>query len=258
LHAEAHPDAIDSYCSNYGYLLHDHASGATAAIDTPEVGPIVAACERRGWTLTHIFNTHHHWDHAGGNEELKRRFGCEIIGPAREVVKIPSIDRPVCGGDSFTFGGEQVDVLDVGGHTLGHIAYHIPSASAAFVGDALFALGCGRLFEGTAEQAWASLQRLAALPPHTAVYCAHEYTEANLRFALSVEPQNDALQARAREIGRLRAAGQPTVPSTIGVELDTNPFLRPSSSALRAHVGVPADETEEQTFARLRRMKDSA
>lgn len=238
---------------NYGYLLHDSATGCTAAIDTPEVGPIGAACARRGWNLTHIFNTHHHADHAGGNVELKQLYGgCEIIGPAAEAHKIPSIERPVSGGDCFRFGEHEVHVIDVGGHTLGHVAYHVPSLQAAFVGDALFALGCGRLFEGTPEQAWASLQRLAALPPETAVYCAHEYTASNLRFALSVEPQNEALQARAREIAELR----PTVPSTIGYELATNPFLRPASPALRAHVGVPDHETEEQTFARLRRMKD--
>ena len=242
---------------NYGYLLHDSATGCTAAIDTPEVAPIAAACARRGWKLTHIFNTHHHADHAGGNVELKQLYGgCEIIGPAAEAHKIPSIERPVSGGDCFRFGEHEVHVLDVGGHTLGHVAYHVPSLQAAFVGDALFALGCGRLFEGTPEQAWASLQRLAALPPETAVYCAHEYTASNLRFALSVEPQNEALQARAREITELRAVGKPTVPSTIGYELATNPFLRPASPALRAHVGVPDHETEEQTFARLRRMKD--
>ena len=195
---------------NYGFLLHDATTGSTAAIDTPEVGPIVEACERRGWTLTHILNTHHHHDHAGGNAELKRRFGCTILGPAAERAKIPTIDTPVQGGDRFAFGAHQIDVLDVGGHTLGHVAYHAADAGVAFVGDSLFALGCGRLFEGTPAQAWASLQRLAALPPDTKVYCAHEYTEANLRFALTVDPDNPALQSRAVEIAELRAAGKPT------------------------------------------------
>jgi len=241
---------------NYGFLIHDDETGATACIDTPEVQPIMEACEKRGWTLTHILNTHHHADHAGGNEELKRRTGCEIIGPSGEVAKIPSIDRPMRGGDTFAFGGHAVHVVDVGGHTLGHVAYYVPTTSAAFVGDSLFALGCGRLFEGTAAQAWASLQRLAALPPETAVYCAHEYTTANLKFALSVDPHNEALLARASEIRALRAEGKPTVPTSIGLELATNPFLRPSSQSLRAHLGVPASETEEQTFARVRRMKD--
>jgi hydroxyacylglutathione hydrolase len=247
---------IPCLSDNYGFLLHDASSGMTACVDTPEVGPILAACEQRGWTLTHILNTHHHWDHAGGNEEIKELTGCEVIGPASETDKIPSIDRGVGGGDVFEFAGHEVRVLDVGGHTLGQIAFYLPSAGLAFVGDALFALGCGRLFEGTAEQAWASLQRLAALPPETQIYCAHEYTEANLRFSLSVEPGNDALQERALEIQGLRAAGRPTVPTTIGLELATNPFLRPSSPMLRAHVGVPVDESEEATFARLRQMKD--
>ena len=243
---------------NYGFLLHCTATGATAAVDTPEVAPIVAACERRGWTLTHILNTHHHADHAGGNLELKQKFGCTIVGPAGEAAKIPGIETALGGGESFKLGALEVDVIDVGGHTLGHIAYHLPSERVAFVGDALFALGCGRLFEGTPQQAWASLQRLAALPAETQVFCAHEYTEANLRFALSVDAANPELQRRAAKIGALRAAGEPTVPTSIGAELATNPFLRPGSPALRAHVGVPDGESDEDCFARLRRMKDNA
>ena len=244
---------------NYGYLVHNPVMGLTAAIDTPEVSPIVEACAKRGWSLTHIFNTHHHADHAGGNAELKALFpGCTVIGPAGEQAKIPTIDTPVSGGEAFDFGGLEVKVLDVGGHTLGHIAYYVPVAGVAFVGDSLFALGCGRIFEGTPSQAWASLQRLAALPPETLVFCAHEYTEANLRFALTVEPQNEALQERAKEIAALRAEGKPTVPTTIGLELATNPFLRPSSALLRSHLKVPDDESDEATFARVRKMKDNA
>jgi len=242
---------------NYGYLIHDIESGDTAAIDTPEVGPIRDACEKRGWALTHILNTHHHHDHAGGNAELKELTGCTIIGPADEAAKIPTLDKQVKGGDYFTLGSTEIEVIDVGGHTLGHIAYHVPSAEAAFVGDSIFALGCGRLFEGTAAQAWASLQRLMALPPSTAVYCAHEYTEANLKFALSVDPDNEALQARAKEIATLRAAGKPTVPTTMAYELETNPFIRPRSATMRKHVGVPDDESDEQVFARIRKMKDT-
>jgi len=243
---------------NYGFLLHEPATGLTACVDTPEVEPIVEACERRGCTLTHIFNTHHHWDHAGGNAELKERFGCKVMGPAAEVAKIPTITQPLSGGDSFMFGGHEIQVIDVGGHTLGQIAYHVPDAKAAFVGDALFALGCGRLFEGTPAQAWASLQRLVALPPETAVFCAHEYTEANLRFALTVEPGNPALQRRAEEIYALRADGKPTVPTSIELELETNPFLRPESPLLRSHLGVPDHESLEATFTRVRKMKDNA
>lgn len=187
--------------------------------------------------------------------EIKQKTGCTILGP-EEISKISTIDRSLRGGDTFTFGDHEVHVIDVGGHTLGHIAYYIPSAEAAFVGDSLFALGCGRLFEGTPAQAWASLQRLAALPEETAVYCAHEYTEANLRFALTIEPTNPALQKRADEIAELRSAGKPTVPTSIGYELQTNPFLRPSSPTLRAHLQVPDDEEDVATFARVRKMKD--
>lgn len=242
---------------NYGYLLHCTVTGATAAIDTPEVGPILQACERKGWKLTHILNTHWHDDHAGGNDELKRTTGCTVIGPEKEVTKIPSIDQPVGGGAKVTLGELELDVLDVGGHTLGHIAFHIPSAGVAFVGDSLFALGCGRLFEGTPAQAWASLQRLAALPRSTTVYCAHEYTEANLCFALTVEPSNEALHARGKEIAALRAEGLPTVPTSIGLELETNPFLRPDSAGLRQTIGVDAAESDERTFAKVRSLKDN-
>ncbi len=242
---------------NYGFLLHCAETGITASVDTPEVEPIMTACERRGWKLTHILNTHHHADHAGGNLELKRLTGCTVVGPHGERDKIPGIETAVRGGDCFELGGLKVEVIDVGGHTRGHVAYHLPEHDTAFVGDAPFALGCGRLFEGSPEQAWASLQRLAALPPSTRVYCAHEYTEANLKFALSVEPTNPRLVSRADEIAALRSERKPTVPTTIGLELETNPFLRPGSAALREHVGVPPEETEEQTFARLRRMKDS-
>lgn len=243
---------------NYGYLLHDKATQLTAAIDTPEVGPIMAALERRGWRLSHIFNTHHHNDHAGGNDELVRRTGCRVVGPAAEANKIKSIDSPLSGGDSFKLGEQDVRVIDVGGHTLGHIAFYLPDAGLAFVGDSLFALGCGRLFEGTPVQAWESLQRLAALPPETVIYCAHEYTAANLKFALTVEPHNPALQARAVQIKELRAKDLPTVPTTLSLELETNPFLRPSSPLLREHLGISPSEADVDVFATIRKMKDNA
>ncbi|KAL1498720.1 hypothetical protein AB1Y20_014030 [Prymnesium parvum] len=243
---------------NYGYLLHDVATGATAAIDTPEVAPILSALSRRGWRLSHVLNTHHHHDHAGGNAELVRLTGCHVVAPAAEAEKIGGVSAAVRGGESFALGALRVDVLDVGGHTLGHVAYHLPDAGVAFVGDALFALGCGRLFEGTAAQAHASLQRLAALPRETVLYCAHEYTLANLAFARAVEPGNAALAARGGEIEKLRAHGLPTVPSTLAVELETNPFLRTGSPLLREHLGISADEADVDVFARLRRMKDAA
>jgi len=187
-----------------------------------------------------------------------QRTGCKVLGPAGEAHKIPSIDTPLSGGDTFELGATTVEVIDVGGHTLGHIAYYMPDSGIAFVGDSLFALGCGRLFEGTPAQAWDSLRRLAALPAETTIYCAHEYTEANLWFALTVEPNNPALQARAVHIGELRAQLQPTVPTTMAVELETNPFLRPASPMLREHLGIPAAESDLDVFTILRRMKDDA
>jgi hydroxyacylglutathione hydrolase len=241
---------------NYGYLLHDPETGATAAIDTPEVAPILKALEEKGWTLTHILNTHHHFDHAGGNLELKEKTGCTIIGPKGEAQRIPGIDTALGDGDTCPFGSREAKVLDVGGHTLGHIAYYFPQDGIAFVGDALFALGCGRIFEGTAEQMWTSLQKLMGLPDETVVYCAHEYTQANARFAATIEPANKALQERIREIDAKRAEGKPTVPTTIGLEKATNPFLRPMSEDVQKTlnlVGAPLVDV----FAETRARKDS-
>ncbi|MDP4598888.1 MAG: hydroxyacylglutathione hydrolase [Pseudomonadales bacterium] len=241
---------------NYGYLVHDSVHNLTAAIDTPEIGPLNAALQQQGWHLTHIFNTHHHFDHAGGNLALKDQWHCTIVGSRTDAERIPGIDVTVGDGDSFDFGEHRVDVFDVSGHTLGHIAFYFPDDHVLFSGDALFALGCGRLFEGTAAQMWSSLQKLLPLPDETLVYCAHEYTQSNARFALSVEPQNADLQARARAIDQLRAAGKPTVPSLLGLEKATNPFLRPMSGDLQRTIGlVDADWVE--VFARTRQLKDS-
>ncbi|MBL6690622.1 MAG: hydroxyacylglutathione hydrolase [Pseudomonadales bacterium] len=241
---------------NYGYLIHDPDAGVTATIDTPEVAPINAALEEKGWQLTHILNTHHHFDHAGGNLELKDRWNCTIIGSRDDAERIPGIDVKVGDGETFQFGNFDAQVFDVSGHTLGHIAFYFPEAGKLFCGDALFALGCGRLFEGSPAQMWTSLQKLMALPENTGVYCAHEYTQANAAFALSVEPQNDALQQRAKEIEALRAEGKPTVPSTIGLELETNPFLRPMSEDLQANLNMQGAELVD-VFAETRRRKDS-
>lgn len=241
---------------NYGYLVHDPASGATASIDTPEVGPIMAALEKRGWKLTHILNTHHHYDHAGGNAELKEKTGCTIIGPRGEQDAIPGIDIAVGEGDIVELGTARARVIDVPGHTRGHIAYSFADDHVAFVGDTLFALGCGRLFEGTPEQMWTSLNKLMALPDDTVIYCAHEYTQANARFALSVEPQNAALVARAKEIDDKRAKGEWTVPTTIALEKATNPFLRAASGDLRATLGM-ASAKDVDVFAETRHRKDN-
>ena len=239
---------------NYGFLAHDPNLNVTASIDTPEEGPINTALEEKGWRLTHILNTHHHGDHTGANMALKERWGCSIVGAANDAERIPGIDVRMADGDKYQFGSLIADVFEVPGHTTGHIAYYFSSEDIAFVGDTLFALGCGRLFEGTPEMMWNSLQKLMALPDETIVYCAHEYTQSNAQFALSVEPGNAALVARSQEIDALRAEGKPTVPTTIGLERATNPFLRPMSENLQETVGLSgADLVSVFTETRLRK-----
>ena len=241
---------------NYSWLVHEPEANVTAVVDTPEVPAVLRALDETGWRLTHILNTHWHPDHAGGNEELKAKTGCQIIGPRAEAARIPGIERQVGDGDEVKFGNATAKVFDVPGHTAGHIAYWFAQDKVAFVGDTLFALGCGRLFEGTAQQMWISLQKLMALPPETRVYCAHEYTQSNARFALSVDPDNAALAARAKEIDAMRARGIPTVPSSIGLELATNPFLRPMSESLQRSLGM-AGADPVAVFAETRRRKDN-
>ena len=247
---------IPCLSDNYGYLIHDTECNLTAAIDTPDVNSINQALKDKGWALTHIFNTHHHGDHVGGNLALKRRWQCIVVGSAADAARIPGIDIKIAEGATYQFGAHQAQILEVSGHTIGHIAYYFAAAQALFCGDALFSLGCGRLFEGTAAQMWHSLSKFILLPDETAVYCAHEYTQANARFALSVEPENLRLQHRAREIARLRAASKPTIPSTLGLEKATNPFLRPDSPNLQQHVGKPGAKLAD-VFAETRRMKDN-
>jgi hydroxyacylglutathione hydrolase len=240
---------------NYGFLLHDPESGLTAAIDTPDPDVIAGEVERHGWRLTHILNTHHHGDHAGGNVALKSRYGCTIVGPRADADRIPGIDAGVGDGDTVDFGGHRIEVYETPGHTRGHIVYYVPDAAAAFVGDTLFAMGCGRLFEGTPEQMTASLGKIRRWPAATRLYCAHEYTLANGRFAVTVEPGNQALAARLREVEARRARGEPTVPTTLADEIATNPFLRTDSANLRATIGVDGGEVD--VFARTRQLKDS-
>jgi hydroxyacylglutathione hydrolase len=241
---------------NYGYLLHDAASGATAAVDTPDAAEIAAQLDAMGWRLTHILNTHHHPDHAGGNLELKARTGCTIVGPRADAARIPGIDVAVGEGDVVELGAHSAAVFDTPGHTRGHIVYHFAAARAAFVGDTLFAMGCGRLFEGTPAQMWSSLQKILKWPDDTRIYCAHEYTQSNVRFALTVEPANRALQERAATVARLRAAGKATVPSTLGEERATNPFLRPQSRDLRTTIELDG-AADVDVFARTRALKDA-
>jgi len=244
---------------NYGYLLHDPASGETVCIDTPDADAYLKAATERGWQITQIWNTHWHPDHAGGNEAIKAATGCTITAPATDAARIPAVDRTVSHGDSVSLGEWRADVIDVGGHTLGHAAYHLAEAEMAFVGDSLFALGCGRMFEGTPEQFWASLQRLKALPGATMLYCAHEYTLSNAGFACHADPDNAELAAYAAEITQRRDAGQPTVPAKLERELATNPFLRADDPALQArwadHGGKVGDAIA--TFAALRAAKDT-
>jgi hydroxyacylglutathione hydrolase len=241
---------------NFGVLVHDPATRETASIDAPEFGPIKERLDQKGWKLDRILTTHHHGDHVEANLALKKEYGCTIIGPADEAAQIPGIDRPVRGGDSFKFGGSDVRVLDTPGHTLGHISYWMPDARTAFVADTLFAMGCGRLLEGTPEMMWPSLQKIAALPDETVIYCGHEYTAANARFALSVEPENVALVARAEEVRKLREAGKVTLPTTVAAEKRTNPFLRENEPAIRARLGL-RDAGVVAVFAELRRRKDN-
>jgi hydroxyacylglutathione hydrolase len=237
---------------NYGFLVRDEASGKTACIDTPDAAAILRGLKTAGWGLDFIVNTHWHPDHAGGNAEIKAATGCVIVGPA-EVTRIAPLDRTVKGGDVVELGQTRFDVIEAGGHTLGHIAYHDAADRIAFVGDTLFALGCGRLFEGKPEQMWASLSRLAALPDETRVYCAHEYTASNARFALSIDP-DPALRARADQVFAARERGEPTVPTTIGLEKATNPFLR--APLLAARVGK-AGAPDYEAFGAVRAAKDA-
>ena len=237
---------------NYGFVIRDDATGKTACIDTPDAAAILQELKTAGWGLDFIFNTHWHPDHAGGNAEIQAATGCQIVGPA-EVTRIAPLDRTVVGGDTVALGETSFQVIETGGHTLGHIAYFDAADRIAFVGDTLFALGCGRLFEGKPEQMWASLSRLAALPEETKVYCAHEYTASNARFALSVD-QGPALKARAEAVFAARERGEWTVPTTVGAEKATNPFLR--APLLAERLGL-AGKSDPEVFLAVRRAKDN-
>jgi len=241
---------------NYAYLLHDAASGETAAVHPSEAEPVMKAAAARGWRLTHILNTHHHWDHTGGNLALKEATGASIVGPAPDRDRIPGIDVALDEDDCFRLGDRAALVLFIPGHTRGHIAFHFADDQAVFCGDTLFALGCGRMFEGTAPQMWSSLCKLRALLGPTRVYCGHEYTQANARFALTVDRDNPDLAARALAVDATRAAGRPTVPSTMAEERAANPFLRADQKALADAVGLPGSDPAA-VFAAIRQRKDN-
>jgi hydroxyacylglutathione hydrolase len=253
--------------NNYGVIIRDAAKDVTAAIDTPDERAIRAELDRLGLQLTHIFTTHHHHDHVEGHAALRRDMACIVVGAEKDRDRIPGIDVTVQQGDIFAFGRFEVHVLETPGHTSGHVSYYLPNvepaslldfgdgAGAAFVGDTLFSVGCGRIGESTAGTMWQSLQKIAALPPRTLIYCGHEYTQNNIAFALTVEPGNADLLARKLEVEEGLARGKPSLPVRLESELKTNPFLRPHSPEIRAHLGMP-DAPDAEVFAELRRRKD--
>ncbi len=239
---------------NYIYLAHEPETGLTAVVDPADAAPALEAAQSEGWKISHILNTHHHGDHTGGNLEIKQATGCTIVGPRADHDRIPGIDIDVGDGDTYALGKAVARVFDVPGHTRGHIAFWFGDSKALFCGDTLFIMGCGRTFEGTAAQMWNSLSKLKALPPETQVYCAHEYTQSNARFAVTVEPDNKDLLARVEKVNAMRSAGKPTVPDALGEEFKTNPFLRADLPALQQAVGSPGDPVA--TFATIRLRKD--
>ncbi len=243
---------------NFGVLIHDRPSGTTIAIDVPSAAPYLDALAETGWTLTHILITHHHWDHVEGLGELKTKTGAKVIGPERSRLKIPEFDSTVEDGDAVKCGPFEVKAIGTPGHTLDQISWYIPEIGFAHTGDTLFALGCGRVFEGDMEMMWASLEKLAhLLPDDTAIYCGHEYTEANAKFALTIEPDNPALVARAKDIAELRAEGKPTLPTTMAAEKATNPFLRADNPSVAAHLGMSGKPAAD-VFGEIRTRKDNA
>jgi hydroxyacylglutathione hydrolase len=248
-------EQIPVLSDNYVYLLHQPESGVTGVVDPAVAAPVLERLARRGWTLDWILSTHHHADHTGGNLELKQATGCQIAGPKKDAARIPGIDLGLAEGDGFELGALTAEIFETPGHTSGHISYWFPEAKALFCADTLFSLGCGRLFEGSPEQMWNSLSKFKGLPDDALVYCAHEYTQANARFALTVDPDNPALQERAAGISRQRAANEPTVPTTLGAERKANPFLRPQDPAIRARLGM-ADASDIAVFAEIRARKD--
>ncbi|MBE2275683.1 MAG: hydroxyacylglutathione hydrolase [Rhodobacteraceae bacterium] len=240
---------------NFAYLLHDAASGATALIDAPEAEPILAALQARGWTLGQILITHHHDDHIAGVEALRTATGARVLGAAADRHRLPPLDRAVAEGDRVAIGPEEAVVIDVPGHTRGHVAYHLPQSALVFTADSLMAAGCGRLFEGTAEEMWQSLQKLASLPRQTQVCSGHDYLDSNLRFALSLEPGRAEIISRQAEVERMRREGRLPMPWSLDEEQRTNPFLRAADPALKAAMGM-AGAPDVAVFAAIRAAKD--
>ena len=238
---------------NFGVLVHDPASGDTVSIDVPDAGAVLSALDASGWKLSHILVTHHHGDHVQGIEEVKSRTGARVIGPANS--KIPALDESVKEGDRLNLLGDEIEVIATPGHTLDMLNFHFTKAGAVFTGDTLFAMGCGRVFEGTPSMMWESLSKLMKLPPETAIYCGHEYTLSNAKFSLTVDGGNEALKKRAAEVERLRAEGRPTLPTTLALELATNPFLRASDPGIRKNLGME-NASDAEVFAEIRERKN--
>ncbi|GLS86407.1 hydroxyacylglutathione hydrolase [Cypionkella aquatica] len=241
---------------NYAYLLHDAALDETTLIDAPEAGPILAALKARGWHLDQILLTHHHWDHIDGVGEIVEATSAAILGAAADAHRLPPLTRALVEADQVKIGSDTAYVIDVPGHTVGHIAFYLPATGLCFTADSLMAAGCGRLFEGTPQQMFDSLAKLQQLPPSTLICSGHEYTAANLAFAISVDPENPALQARIRAVNRARSGNHPTVPVALSEELATNPFLRAQDPYIRQQLGM-ADATDAQVFTKLRALKDN-
>ena len=240
---------------NFGVLIRDTASGATAAIDAPETSTVEAALKATGWNLTDILVTHHHADHTDGIADLKKKYQCRVVAPHAEAGKIPLVDETVREGDTVSVGRLSANVIETPGHTLGHITYWLHADKLAFAGDTLFSIGCGRVSEGTMDMMWASLRKLRDLPGDTRVYCGHEYTLANIKFAQTIEPNNKALIARAAQTAKQVAAGQPTIPTTIDEEKAANPFLRADVPSVAAAVGL-AGKSPAEVFAEIRTRKN--
>jgi hydroxyacylglutathione hydrolase len=254
----SHLDVHQFICrdDNYGVLVHDTVTGTTISIDAPSAPAIAAQLKKRGWQLTHVLTTHHHVDHVEGNLELKQAYGCRIIGPEAEKDRIPGIDKTVRGGDVIELAQRKIRVFDCPGHTLGQITYHFENDWLMFAADNIFAMGCGRVLEGTMEQMYHSVNQFRSIHPMTSLYCGHEYTEANAKFALAMEPGNRALQQRATVVATMRAKGEMTCPTTIGDELKTNPYLRCDSPEIRANLGME-HATDVEVFGELRTRKNN-
>ncbi|KHA53485.1 hydroxyacylglutathione hydrolase [Sulfitobacter geojensis] len=247
---------IPCLSDNYAYLLRDGETGEVAVIDVPEAAPIKAELDTRGWTLSQVWLTHHHWDHVDGLSDLLAAYPAQVVGAKADADRLPPLDNAVAEGDKIKLGALEAEVFDVSGHTMNHIAFYVAAAQACFTADSLMALGCGRLFEGTPAQMWGSMQKLMALPPETTICSGHEYTASNAKFALTVDPDNSALISRSNEVAAARAKGQATVPTSLATELETNPFLRPADPGVRATLGMQtASDTE--VFTEIRKRKDN-